>query len=124
MNLGYAQYQGSLVGADGGVAQYLGLRYAAPPTGERRWRVPAEPEVEDVGDQAADTFGPICLGISVPYPNDRAEDEDCLFANVWAPANATRESKLPVWLFIQGGGMFPFLFFIFKLSSLGFPPFP
>ena len=24
--------------------------------------------------------------------------------NVWAPANATLESKLPVWLFIQGGG--------------------
>ncbi|KAI1774040.1 alpha/beta-hydrolase [Hypoxylon cercidicola] len=104
VNLGYAQYQGSFVGTDGGVAQYLGLRYAAAPTGERRWRAPAEPEVEDAGDQAADTFGAICLGIAVPYPNALAQDEDCLFANVWAPANATVESKLPVWLFIQGGG--------------------
>ncbi|KAI1482678.1 alpha/beta-hydrolase [Daldinia eschscholtzii] len=104
VNLGYAQYQGSLVGVDGGVAQYLGMRYAAPPTGDRRWRAPVEPEVDDSGDQAADTFGPICLGISVPYPNDGAQDEDCLFVNVWAPANATLESKLPVWLFIQGGG--------------------
>ncbi|KAF3055664.1 Acetylcholinesterase [Daldinia childiae] len=103
VNLGYAQYQGSLVGRDGGVAEYLGMRYAAPPTGERRWRAPVEPEVDDSGDQAADTFGPICLGISVPYPNGGAQDEDCLYVNVWAPANATVDSKLPVWLFIQGG---------------------
>lgn len=33
------------------------------------------------------------------------QSEDCLFANVWAPANATTQSKLPVWVFIQGGGM-------------------
>ncbi|KAI1804113.1 alpha/beta-hydrolase [Daldinia bambusicola] len=104
VNLGYAQYQGSLVGGGGGVAQYLGMRYAAPPTGDRRWRAPVEPEVDDSGDQAADAFGPICLGISVPYPNGGAQDEDCLYVNVWAPANATLESKLPVWLFIQGGG--------------------
>ncbi|KAI1468767.1 alpha/beta-hydrolase [Daldinia caldariorum] len=104
VNLGYAQYQGSLVGSGGGVAQYLGMRYAAPPTGDRRWRAPIEPAVDDSGDQAADAFGPICLGISVPYPNGGAQDEDCLYVNVWAPANATLESKLPVWLFIQGGG--------------------
>ncbi|KAI0117388.1 alpha/beta-hydrolase [Daldinia grandis] len=103
-NLGYAQYQGLLVGRDGAVAQYLGMRYAAPPTGERRWRAPVEPEVDGSGDQMADTFGPICLGISVPYPNDGSQDEDCLYVNVWAPANATLDSKLPVWLFIQGGG--------------------
>ncbi|KAI0175626.1 alpha/beta-hydrolase [Hypoxylon sp. FL1284] len=104
VNLGYAQYQGSLVGASGGVAQYLGLRFAAPPTGERRWRAPADPEQDDNGDQAANAFGPVCLGIMVPYPNSLDQDEDCLFANVWAPANATVNSKLPVWLFIQGGG--------------------
>ena len=27
-----------------------------------------------------------------------------MFANIWAPSNATTNSKLPVWLFIQGGG--------------------
>ncbi|KAI0013363.1 alpha/beta-hydrolase [Xylariaceae sp. FL0662B] len=101
-NLGYAQYQGSLVGTDRGVAQYLGLRYAAAPLGDRRFRAPLEPE-DDFGDQPANTFGPICLGISVPYPA-ADQSEDCLYANVWAPANATRESKLPVWLYIQGGG--------------------
>lgn len=58
VNLGYAQYQGSLVGHDGGIAQYLGMRYAAPPTGDRRWRAPVEPEVDDSGDQAADSVSP------------------------------------------------------------------
>ncbi|KAI1213938.1 alpha/beta-hydrolase [Annulohypoxylon truncatum] len=103
VNLGYAQYQGTLVGSGGGVAQYLGMRFAAPPTGDRRWKAPVEPEVEDSGDQAADSFGPICLGLGSSYPNSD-EDEDCLYANVWAPVNATVDSKLPVWLFIQGGG--------------------
>ncbi|KAK9773732.1 putative Carboxylic ester hydrolase [Seiridium cardinale] len=100
VNLGYAQYQGTLLG--NGIAQYLGLRFAKSPTEELRWRAPVEAERVE-GDQVADTFGKICLGISAALPSDN-EGEDCLFANVWAPANATLDSKLPVWLFIQGGG--------------------
>lgn len=30
--------------------------------------------------------------------------EDCLFVNVFAPSNATSDSNLPVYFFIQGGG--------------------
>lgn len=30
--------------------------------------------------------------------------EDCLYINVFAPANATKKSKLKVWFYIQGGG--------------------
>jgi acetylcholinesterase len=30
--------------------------------------------------------------------------EDCLYVNVFAPSNATESSKLPVWVYIQGGG--------------------
>lgn len=30
--------------------------------------------------------------------------EDCLFVNVFTPSNATRSSKLPVWVYISGGG--------------------
>ncbi|KAJ2971950.1 hypothetical protein NUW58_g9289 [Xylaria curta] len=103
VNLGYAVYRGTLVGSAGGIAQYLGIRYARPPTKERRFRRPVEPKWQWLGRELkADAFGPICLGISQPYPNVD-QDEDCLFANVWAPANATVESRLPVWLFIQGG---------------------
>jgi acetylcholinesterase len=32
------------------------------------------------------------------------ESEDCLFINVFTPSGATKDSKLPVWFFIQGGG--------------------
>ena len=35
---------------------------------------------------------------------DTPTSEDCLFINVFAPADATEDSKLPVWFFIQGGG--------------------
>ncbi|KAI1489283.1 Alpha/Beta hydrolase protein [Biscogniauxia mediterranea] len=102
VNLGYAQYQGSFVGTNASVAQYLGIRYAAPPLGDLRFRAPVEMG-QHSGDQEANQFGPICLGISVQYPT-AGQSEDCLYANVWAPANATLDSKLPVWLFIQGGG--------------------
>lgn len=48
-------------------------------------------------------FQPICLGISVQLPSS-TQAEDCLFINVFAPTAATPESKLPVWVYIQGGG--------------------
>jgi len=32
------------------------------------------------------------------------QSEDCLFANIYTPSNATTSSKLPVWIYIQGGG--------------------
>ncbi|KAI3401962.1 hypothetical protein diail_6522, partial [Diaporthe ilicicola] len=98
--LGYATYVGSTL--DGGVNRFLGMRYAAPPLGDLRWRAPVAPPPATT-PQSAQAFGPICLGISVMYPVSY-EDEDCLYVNVWAPQNANTTSKLPVWLFIQGGG--------------------
>lgn len=47
-------------------------------------------------------FGPICLGVFESA--DSFRDEDCLYANVWGPTNATADMKLPVMVFIQGGG--------------------
>lgn len=41
VNLGYSQYEGTTLSS--GVNQYLGMRYAAPPLGELRFRAPAEP---------------------------------------------------------------------------------
>ena len=50
VDVGYAQYQGATVG--NGVNQWLGIRYAAPPLGDLRWRAPQPPlqetEVQDV----------------------------------------------------------------------------
>ncbi|KAK3372532.1 Alpha/Beta hydrolase protein [Podospora didyma] len=78
------------------------MRYAAPPVGDLRWRAPVEPPHTD-GVTKAIWFRSICLGINTAYPN-ADHDEDCLFANVWAPTGATAESKLPVWIFFPGGG--------------------
>ena len=41
VDLGYTKYQGVQLAA--GVNQYLGLRYAAPPLGNLRFRAPADP---------------------------------------------------------------------------------
>ena len=47
-------------------------------------------------------FGPICVGIN--ETPDASRGEDCLFVNVYKPSKATSRSKLPVWVYIPGGG--------------------
>lgn len=44
-----------------------------------------------------------CVGANADA-SDPTISEDCLFANVFTPSSATPASKLPVWVFIQGGG--------------------
>ena len=44
-----------------------------------------------------------CLGVG-RKPGDVRNSEDCLYINVQAPSNATQNSKLPVYFYIQGGG--------------------
>lgn len=44
-----------------------------------------------------------CAGVNEDA-SDPTISEDCLFANVFTPSNTTADSKLPVWVFIQGGG--------------------
>lgn len=47
-------------------------------------------------------FGNICVGGDENV--DGLRGEDCLYVNVFRPSNVTSCSKLPVWLYIQGGG--------------------
>ncbi|KAK3330408.1 Alpha/Beta hydrolase protein [Apodospora peruviana] len=106
VDLNYTVYEGRRL--PNGVDSFLGMRYAAPPLGNLRWRAPAAPHRTGGVEQAAYvrrgiSFRPICLGIGRHLPmND--QDEDCLFVNVWAPSDASPRSRLPVWVFIQGGG--------------------
>ena len=68
---------------DGGVS-YLGIPYAAPPVGARRWR-PPEPALPGSGIRAAVEFGPPCFQArwAGPSPDLTRMNEDCLTVNVW-----------------------------------------
>ena len=52
--------------------------------------------------------GPQCLGtretVAPGDPVPAGFGEDCLFLDVYAPTSATHDSKLPVYIYIQGGG--------------------
>jgi len=97
-----------------GVESYLGIPYAAPPTGERRFRAPepAEPW-EGVRDGAKP--GP-CAPQN-PRSNGLVrhtlppQDEDCLNVNVWTPGADGRRRPVMVWIhggsFLTGSGAAP-----------------
>jgi len=90
-----------------GVQAYLGIRYAAPPTQDLRWK-PPQPLKWD-GVWVADRKGAECIQVLRPhninhYFGEEPSGEDCLYLNVWAPPQARPESHLPVIVFIYGGG--------------------
>jgi len=90
-----------------GVKAYLGVRYAAPPVQELRWK-PPQPIKWD-GVWVADRKGTECIQVLRPhninhYFGEEPSGEDCLYLNIWAPAGATQSSRLPVIVFIYGGG--------------------
>jgi para-nitrobenzyl esterase len=91
---------------DGKVKAFLGLPYSAPPVGELRWKAP-QPPAKWKGVRDASKFGAHCAQVHV-YDDmifqDGANSEDCLFLNVYAPADAKAKSKLPVMFWIHGGG--------------------
>jgi para-nitrobenzyl esterase len=90
----------------GKVKAFLGLPYAAPPVGDLRWKAPTPP-AKWKGKRDASKYGAHCAQSHV-YDDmvfqDGVDSEDCLFLNVYAPANATAKSKLPVMFWIHGGG--------------------
>ncbi|PSN73046.1 alpha/beta-hydrolase [Corynespora cassiicola Philippines] len=107
VDLGYAKYQGARVG-NGHVNQWLGMRFAAPSVPPLRFAAPQAP-VQEAEVQDATKEGPLCVAANQPegFLNDnpnRFMAEDCLFAAVFAPANATEQSNLPIVMFITGGG--------------------
>ncbi|KAF2660787.1 alpha/beta-hydrolase [Lophiostoma macrostomum CBS 122681] len=107
VDLGYAIYQGSY-DANNSVNIFKGIRYAAAPLGNRRWTAPQAPETNRSFAILADTDPPICpqTGASSETPAEYGfvsgpGNEDCLFLNVFAPADV---ADLPVFFWIHGGG--------------------
>jgi para-nitrobenzyl esterase len=85
-----------------GVRAFKGIPFAAPPVGDLRWRAPAPAPVRDAVLQTR-AFSARCVqppGLPGPTPMS----EDCLYLNVWTPANASSDADLPVMVFIHGGG--------------------
>jgi para-nitrobenzyl esterase len=103
---------GTVIGfsEDNGSYVWLGIPYAKAPVGDLRWKAP-EPAESWEGKWLALEAGPVCIQISsllVDIPGiDYGEptgSEDCLFLNIWAPSDALAGDRLPVMVWIHGGG--------------------
>jgi len=81
------------------INEWLGIPYAAPPVGALRWQPPQPPAAWTTTLQAT-AFGSSCTQ-SFGTPS-LIGSEDCLFVNVWRPADST--AGLPVLVHIHGGG--------------------
>lgn len=90
---------------DGRVRVFRGVRYAAPPTGERRWRAPVPPQPWSEPADAT-RFGAVAPQPANPVINLGAgvvQDEDCLFLNVWSASAVRPQDGRPVLVWVHGG---------------------
>ena len=84
------------------------IPYAKPPIGDLRWKAPKKiidnsniikPKTDNFCIQRTSNFGG-----SSDYSNESISgSEDCLYLDIYKPANKSNK-KLPVMLWIHGGG--------------------
>src|SRR5450432_2088998 len=97
---------GTLEGTnESGIHSFKGVPFAQPPVGDLRWKEP-QPVINWTGVRKADKFGPRAMQLPVfGDMNFRSNgvSEDCLYLNVWTPAQSATD-KLPVLVYFYGGG--------------------
>ncbi|XP_039881263.1 carboxylesterase 5A-like [Simochromis diagramma] len=105
----------SVKGKETGVHAYLGVPFAKPPLGPSLRLAPPQPVGGWEGVRDATKQPPMCiqsketvldlvdkLGALLAEIPDISED--CLYLNIYTPANRAKNAKLPVMVWIHGGG--------------------
>ncbi|XP_069595472.1 fatty acyl-CoA hydrolase precursor, medium chain-like [Ranitomeya imitator] len=100
---------------------FFGVPFAKPPVGPLRFGNPEPPEpwksVRDASEpspmclQVEDTMKWVAVSYQSSFQLPRTS-EDCLYLNVFTPADRDKKSKLPVMVYIHGGGL------LFGLASM------
>lgn len=95
------------------VTAFLGIPFAEPPVGKRRFRHP-EPKHRWSGLYEANAYSNACYQVvDTTFPGfpgsemwnpNREMSEDCLYLNVWVPSSP-RSHNLTVMVWIYGGGI-------------------
>lgn len=85
---------------------FLGMPYAQPPTGDLRFRPPQPLKSTWIGTRNATEYSPLCFGYgSDTWVLGNYVSEDCLTINVVRPHGVKPDARLPVALWIHGGGL-------------------
>jgi para-nitrobenzyl esterase len=81
---------------------FLGIPYAAPPVGDRRWK-PPQPVKAWKGIRQATQYGAACPQRPASWFPYIGWSEDCLYLNLWT-TKLSAKARLPVLVYFHGGG--------------------
>ncbi|KAJ3730964.1 alpha/beta-hydrolase [Lentinula guzmanii] len=109
VDTGYAQYHGNRSFEN--TVAYLGIPYAEPPVGDRRFRAPLPLDTNRIKTETlgqvvdATQYPEFCVqGSTGAGDAGGAGTEDCLKLNIYAPFGAKKGDNLPVLVYFHGGG--------------------